>query len=154
MAQARRHQYEVTTVWGGEGSGTTRGYTSYSREYRIESPGKATLAGSADPAAAVQTTRSKMIVRTPSGSPTSAASARTRTGLGGVATRSVDSRHPLHDSRPTLEPSTPRPIRPDFPSAIVVYNTTKLRSPLPEPRGSARGYARGADAVGVSDTLP
>lgn len=46
---SRKHGYEATLVWTGAAAGPTSDYKSYSREYRIEFPGKAPLIGSADP---------------------------------------------------------------------------------------------------------
>jgi organic hydroperoxide reductase OsmC/OhrA len=45
----REHLYEATLVWTGASAGSTMSYQSYSREYRIEFPGKPPLTGSADP---------------------------------------------------------------------------------------------------------
>ena len=43
------HGYALTTVWtGGRGAGTA-GYRVYGRDFRIEAPGKAAIAGSSDP---------------------------------------------------------------------------------------------------------
>ena len=47
---AKQHSYEVKLTWTGAVQGPTRDYKSYSREYRIEAPGKPALAASADPA--------------------------------------------------------------------------------------------------------
>ncbi len=44
------HRYEIKLTWTGAAQGPTQNYKSYSREYRIEAPGKPTLAASADPA--------------------------------------------------------------------------------------------------------
>jgi len=43
---ANRHLYQATTSWSGE----TRDYDSYSRDYRVQVPGKPILVGSADAA--------------------------------------------------------------------------------------------------------
>ena len=43
---APQHRYAVRTLWSGE----TRSYQSYSREHKIEVPGKPTIRASADPA--------------------------------------------------------------------------------------------------------
>jgi organic hydroperoxide reductase OsmC/OhrA len=45
----REHLYETTLVWTGASAGSTTSYQSYSREYRVEFPGKPPLTGSADP---------------------------------------------------------------------------------------------------------
>ena len=47
---AHEHRYEIKLTWTGAARGPTQDYKSYSREYRIEAPGKPTLAASADPA--------------------------------------------------------------------------------------------------------
>ena len=47
---AHEHRYEIKLTWTGAAQGPTQDYKSYSREYRIEAPGKPTLAASADPA--------------------------------------------------------------------------------------------------------
>ena len=47
---AHEHRYEIKLTWTGAAQGPTQNYKSYSREYRIEAPGKPTLAASADPA--------------------------------------------------------------------------------------------------------
>jgi organic hydroperoxide reductase OsmC/OhrA len=49
VAGHRQHTYEATLLWTGASAGPTSDYKSYSREYRVEFPGKAALAGSADP---------------------------------------------------------------------------------------------------------
>ena len=43
------HTYRMHLTWSGAGRGTTASYDSYSREYRIDTEGKAPLVGSADP---------------------------------------------------------------------------------------------------------
>lgn len=43
------HLYKATLVWTGENAGPTMSYQSYSREYRVELPGKPPFTGSADP---------------------------------------------------------------------------------------------------------
>ena len=52
MADPNRHShgYRCRTVWTGASKGTTASYESYSREYRVELPGKPPLIGSADAA--------------------------------------------------------------------------------------------------------
>ena len=46
----RQHRYQVELEWtGNQGSGTSS-YRSYQRAYALRSPGKATIAGSSDPA--------------------------------------------------------------------------------------------------------
>lgn len=46
----REHHYRVSVKWtGNKGSGTS-GYKAYSRDHTIESPGKAAIPGSSDPA--------------------------------------------------------------------------------------------------------
>ena len=47
---ARDHDYRLRVVWSGAETGPTRDYKGYSREYRIEIPGKPVLNGSADAA--------------------------------------------------------------------------------------------------------
>ena len=46
MSEPRLHRYTARTVWSGE----TRDYKSFSREHRIEMPGKPSLRASSDPA--------------------------------------------------------------------------------------------------------
>lgn len=46
----RRHSYAVTVSWTGNRGQGTESYRTYDRSYRIESAGKPTLIGSADPA--------------------------------------------------------------------------------------------------------
>ena len=46
MPEPRQHRYTARTVWAGE----TRSYEDYSREHRIEVPGKPPVRASADPA--------------------------------------------------------------------------------------------------------
>ena len=47
---SKDHRYALTAVWtGGRGAGTA-GYRVYGRDFRIEAPGKAAIAGSSDPA--------------------------------------------------------------------------------------------------------
>ncbi len=43
------HRYELRLDWTGAAKGATLKYETYSREYRIEIPGKPPLTGSADP---------------------------------------------------------------------------------------------------------
>src|SRR5271156_4475222 len=52
MADPNRHShsYRCRTVWTGAARGSTAAYESYSREYRVEMPGKPPLIGSADAA--------------------------------------------------------------------------------------------------------
>jgi organic hydroperoxide reductase OsmC/OhrA len=52
MADPNRHahSYQCRTVWTGAAKGATAAYDSYSREYRVELPGKPPLIGSADAA--------------------------------------------------------------------------------------------------------
>jgi organic hydroperoxide reductase OsmC/OhrA len=45
----REHIYEATLEWTGAGAGSTASYQSYSREFRVQFPGKPALTGSADP---------------------------------------------------------------------------------------------------------
>ena len=45
----RRHEYAVQVSWIGAAEGPTSSYAGYSREYRIDIPGKPALRGSADP---------------------------------------------------------------------------------------------------------
>ena len=37
---AHEHRYEIKLTWTGAAQGPTQDYKSYSREYRIEAPGK------------------------------------------------------------------------------------------------------------------
>jgi organic hydroperoxide reductase OsmC/OhrA len=46
---ARTHAYSARLEWTGAAHGPTRTYAGYSREYRIDIEGKASLVGSADP---------------------------------------------------------------------------------------------------------
>jgi organic hydroperoxide reductase OsmC/OhrA len=46
---AKEHSYEMHLTWSGATAGSTESYERYSREYRIDIEGKASLAGSADP---------------------------------------------------------------------------------------------------------
>ena len=48
--KTHEHRYEIELTWTGAAQGPIRDYQSYSREYRIEVPGKPPLAASADPA--------------------------------------------------------------------------------------------------------
>ena len=48
MAQGKEHSYRVKTVWSGAAEGPARDYESYSREHRVEIPGKPPILGSAD----------------------------------------------------------------------------------------------------------
>jgi organic hydroperoxide reductase OsmC/OhrA len=52
MADPNRqpHSYHCRTVWTGAAKGTTVSYEAYSRDYRVEMPGKPPLLGSADAA--------------------------------------------------------------------------------------------------------
>lgn len=47
---AHVHHYRATLEWIGAGAGPTTSYQAYSREYRVDIPGKASFRGSADPA--------------------------------------------------------------------------------------------------------
>jgi len=50
MADTREHRYSITVEWTGNlGSGTS-GYRAYSRDHDIKATGKASIAGSSDPA--------------------------------------------------------------------------------------------------------
>ena len=49
MAGHDEHRYRATTIWDGSAA-ATHDYDSYSREYRVEMPGKPDIGGSADPA--------------------------------------------------------------------------------------------------------
>jgi len=46
---AHTHHYSATLIWTGAAEGPTKSYDAYSREYRIEIPGKPPLTGSSDP---------------------------------------------------------------------------------------------------------
>jgi organic hydroperoxide reductase OsmC/OhrA len=46
---AREHSYQARVIWSGSSAGGTTSYAAYSREYRVEVPGKPPLRGSADP---------------------------------------------------------------------------------------------------------
>jgi organic hydroperoxide reductase OsmC/OhrA len=46
----KTHRYALSLQWTGASQGPTKSYGSYSREYRVEIPGKPALTGSADPA--------------------------------------------------------------------------------------------------------
>ena len=46
---AKAHSYELALTWTGASQGPTANYAGYSREYRIEIPGKPPITGSADP---------------------------------------------------------------------------------------------------------
>ncbi|REC94809.1 OsmC family protein [Kushneria indalinina] len=46
----QQHQYQVTVLWQGGGDTGTTGYHDYGREHELRAPGKAPIAGSADPA--------------------------------------------------------------------------------------------------------
>ncbi|MFJ4386404.1 OsmC family protein [Pseudomonas sp. NPDC089408] len=46
----KEHQYEVQVTWTGNKGNGTSSYTAYTRDFNVEAPSKATLAGSADPA--------------------------------------------------------------------------------------------------------
>jgi len=46
----REHRYTVTVTWTGNTGAGTRDYKAYTRSYTLESEGKPTLTGSADPA--------------------------------------------------------------------------------------------------------
>lgn len=50
MPRAKPHHYEARLTWTGAAGGGTGDYQSYSREYRVDFAGKASLTGSADPA--------------------------------------------------------------------------------------------------------
>ncbi len=49
MAGHDEHRYRATTIWDGAAA-PTRDYESYSRDYRVEVPGRPTIGGSADAA--------------------------------------------------------------------------------------------------------
>lgn len=44
----REHRYEASVVWTGAEKGPTLSYQSYSRDYRVDIPGRPALHGSAD----------------------------------------------------------------------------------------------------------
>ena len=44
------HHYDVNVTWTGNTGKGTASYTAYSRDHVIQAPGKADIAGSADPA--------------------------------------------------------------------------------------------------------
>jgi organic hydroperoxide reductase OsmC/OhrA len=46
----RRHNYQTTVTWTGNAGTGTSGYREYRRAHTISSPGRAPIAGSADPA--------------------------------------------------------------------------------------------------------
>jgi len=46
----KEHQYEVQVTWTGNKGDGTSSYTAYARDFNVEAPNKAALAGSADPA--------------------------------------------------------------------------------------------------------
>jgi organic hydroperoxide reductase OsmC/OhrA len=46
----RQHPYRVRVTWTGNHGVGTRGYRDYGRDHEISAPGKAPIAGSADPA--------------------------------------------------------------------------------------------------------
>ena len=46
---SKSHHYDLKLRWTGAASGPTASYAGYSREYRIEIPGKPPITGSADP---------------------------------------------------------------------------------------------------------
>jgi len=50
MPRAKPHHYGARLTWTGAVQGGTSDYKSYSREYRADFTGKASLTGSADPA--------------------------------------------------------------------------------------------------------
>jgi organic hydroperoxide reductase OsmC/OhrA len=47
---AKRHSYTVNLTWTGNSGAGTTGYRGYERSHEISAPGKATIAGSSDPA--------------------------------------------------------------------------------------------------------
>ena len=47
---SKSHRYELKLHWSGAEKGPTENYAKFSREYRIEIPGKPPIKGSADPA--------------------------------------------------------------------------------------------------------
>lgn len=47
---ARQHRYRARVVWTGNRGVGTRAYRDYGRDHEIASPGKASIAGSSDPA--------------------------------------------------------------------------------------------------------
>jgi organic hydroperoxide reductase OsmC/OhrA len=46
---SKSHHYDLKLRWTGAAMGPTASYAGYSREYRIEIPGKSPITGSADP---------------------------------------------------------------------------------------------------------
>ena len=50
MPRGRQHHYELQVTWTGAAAGGTRDYKTYSREYRVDFPGKPSITGSSDPA--------------------------------------------------------------------------------------------------------
>jgi organic hydroperoxide reductase OsmC/OhrA len=50
MPRGKTHSYAAKLTWTGAGAGGTSDYKSYSREYRVDFDGKASMTGSADPA--------------------------------------------------------------------------------------------------------
>ena len=50
MAHGHVHNYQATLEWIGAAAGATTSYQTYSREYRVDIPGKPSFRGSADPA--------------------------------------------------------------------------------------------------------
>ncbi len=46
----RQHRYEAKIVWTGAEAGPAKDVRTFSREYRIEMPGKVAIRGSSDPA--------------------------------------------------------------------------------------------------------
>ena len=46
---SKSHRYDLKLRWTGAAMGPTASYAGYSREYRIEIPGKSPITGSADP---------------------------------------------------------------------------------------------------------
>ncbi|MCC6469198.1 MAG: OsmC family protein [Alphaproteobacteria bacterium] len=46
---AHAHHYKATLEWIGASAGATTSYQTYSREYRVDLPGKTSFHGSADP---------------------------------------------------------------------------------------------------------
>ena len=47
---SKDHRYRLTTVWTGDRGQGTAGYRAYGRDFRVEAPGKVTIAGSSDAA--------------------------------------------------------------------------------------------------------
>ncbi len=45
----KEHRYQLETIWEGNLGTGTSAYAAYGRDYRVRVPGKAELAGSADP---------------------------------------------------------------------------------------------------------